>query len=326
MIFRCILIYMKTSPSKNLTPQVKSNTPLLLLGIILILAIGTSILPASWFGIEQQVRRYEPLNLGTLAQPENLATDTNNDGTISWGELIASSLYLSQEKANTTFEVDQKWITILNDPNNITASYTKNAYIASTALGQGGIVDEASKQDVMKQLFTEEIKMAEAKIYTFLDVNLVSDSKTTLKNYGNNVASILKNIITKDTVAQGLFGISGYLQTTDEKYLIPVTSNAKKVNTTLQKLLALQVPKSALPYHVTILNRVSEYANVLSNLSTANTDAMRATIALKKYQEVTASVIRIYPLLSDYFSLKNVTFTSTESGYIYTVGYNGITN
>ena len=317
---------MNIPTSKSLISQEKSNTPLLLLGIVFILTIGTSLLPASWFGIEPQTRRYEPLNLGNLAQPENLATDTNNDGAISWGELIASSLSLSPEATNATFETDAKGIAILNDPNNITASFTKNAYIASTALQQSGIVDEASKQEVFGQLLSEEGQKVSATVYTSSDVKLTTDDKVAIKKYGNAVATILKNLITKETVARDLVSVSGYLQTADEGNLLPLSADAEKVAAATKKLLALEVPKSALPYHLTTLNRVSEYSNILANLSAANTDAIRATVALKKYQEVTAATIRIYPMLGDYFNLKNVTFTSTEPGYIYIVGYNGITH
>ncbi len=316
---------MNIPTSKNPILQEKSNTPLLLLGIVFILTIGTSLLPASWFGVQQQTRRYEPLNLGNLAQPENLATDTNNDGAISWGELIASSLALSPEDTDTTFEVDMKGIAILNDPNNITASFTKNAYIASTALQQSGIVDEASKQEVFSQLLSEEGQKVSATVYTSSDVQLTTDDKAAIKKYGNAAASILNNLVTKESIARDLASVSGYLQTADEKNLLPLIADAEKATAATKKLLALEVPKSALPYHLTTLNRVSEYSNTLANLSTANTDAIRATVALKKYQEVTAAVIRIYPMLGDYFNLKNVTFTSTESGYIYIVGYTGIT-
>ena len=317
---------MNIPTSKNVTLQEKSNTPLLLLGIVFILTIGTSLLPASWFGIEQQTRQYEPLNLGNLAQPENLANDTDQDGAISWGELIASSLSLTPEDTSAVFEADMKGIAILNDPNNLTASFTKNAYIASTALQQSGIFDEASKQEVFGQLLSEEGQKVSATIYTSSDVRLTTDERATIKKYGNAVATILNGLVTKETIAKDLASISGYLQTADESYLLPLATDVERVALATKKLLALDVPRSALPYHLTTLNRVSEYSNTLANLATANTDAIRATVALKKYEGVTAATIRIYPMLGDYFNLKNVTFTSTEPGYIYIVGYTGITH
>lgn len=317
---------MNISTSKNPVLQEKSNTPLLLLGIIFILTIGTSLLPASWFGIQQQTRRYEPLNLGNLAQPENLATDTNNDGAISWGELIASSLSLSPEETNTTFEVDMKGIAILNDPNNITASFTKNAFLAATALQQSGIQDEASKQKVIDQLFTEETGKIAPKVYTFSDVQSTTDTKITIKKYGNDVALILKNLITEKTITDELGSITTYIQTADESKLLPLETGVKKSAVAIQKLLEVKVPKSAIPYHLIVLNRVSEYNNVLSNLSVVNTDAMRATAAIEKYHETVLEALRIFPMLADYFNLKNITFSSNESGYIYVVGYTGVTH
>ncbi len=317
---------MNIPTSKNLTSQEKSNTPLLLLGIVFILTIGTSLLPASWFGIEKQVRRYEPLNLGTISQPENLATDTDNDGAISWGEIIASSLSLSKEESGIKFETDPKVLAILNDPNNVTASFTKNAFLASTALQQGGIADESSKQEVVNQLLAEESKKIAPKIYTSLDISSVADSKITIKKYGNDVALILKNLITEKTITDELMSVTKYLQTADEANLVPLVTNSKRVEASIQKLLEVKVPKSAIPYHLIVLNRVSEYNNVLSNLSVVNTDAMRATAAIEKYHETILEALRIFPMLADYFNLKNITFSSHESGYIYVVGYTGVTH
>lgn len=317
---------MNVSTSRPAPFQEKTSAPLLLLGVLLLLTLGTSFLPASWFGIEKQVRRYEPLNLGTISQPENLATDTDNDGVISWKELVASSLSLSKEESNLQFETDPKGIAILNDPNNITASFTKNVYIASTALQQGGITDEASKEEVIKQLLAEESLKIAPKIYTSLDVLLTQDDKAAMKKYGNEVASILKNLITEKTITEELTSLANYLQTADETSLAPLVTNSKRVDAAIQKLLKVQVPKSALPYHVIVLNKLSEQGNMLSNLSVVNTDAMRATAAIKNYQATTISTLRTYSILAEYFTLKNITFSSNESGYIYVVGYTGVTH
>lgn len=317
---------MNIPTSKNPILQEKSSAPLLLLGIIFILTIGASLLPASWFGIKQQTRRYEPLNLESLAQPENLATDTDNNGAISWGELIASSLSISEKNSDLQLTTNPEVIANLNDPTNISASFTKNAFLAATALQQGGITDETSKQEVINQLLLEENGKLTPKIYTSLDVQSTADTKITIKKYGNDVALILKDLITEKTITDELTSVTQYLEKGDSASLLPLVVNAKKADTAIQRLLKVQVPKSALLYHSIVLNRVSEYQNMLSNLSVANTDAMRATSAIKNYQTIITSVLRIYPILADYFNLNNTTFSSTEPGYIYVVGYTGITH
>lgn len=325
MIFRCILMNMNIPTSKNPILQEKNNTPLLLLGIVFILTIGTSLLPASWFGIQQQTRRYEPLNLGNLAQPENLATDTNNDGAISWGELIASSLSISEDEIETKTEIDPKEIAILNDQNNLTASFTKNAYIAGTTLLQNNILGEQESQQVMRQLLQDEVGKIVPKTYTPQDIQVVATNKTTIKNYGNETATILKGIITKESIVRDMTSLSNYLGTADSSALIPLIENGKKADAVLTKLLALKVPSSATIYHLQTLIRVSDYRDTLFNLSSADTDGVRATAALKKYQDTVTEALQIFPTLEMYFSSENVVFSSTEPGYLYIVGYTGIT-
>lgn len=305
-------------------PQQRMQTPFLVLGFLFVVAVGASIIPASWFGIHQTMRRYAPLNLGTLVTPENLANDTDHNGSISWKELVASSLTINPDDATSSFETDPKAIAILNDPNNLTGSFSKNLYIAATALNQSGIADEERKQQVINQLIAKETSKVTAQIYTSADITTFPDTKTSIKNYGNNVASILDGLITEKTIVQDLTSINNYLQTADASKLIPLQENAARADGVIKKLLTLKVPASAAAKDIVILNKLSEYEDTLVGLSVADTDALRATVALKKYHNTVVNALHSYTLLSTYFDAKNIIFSSSEPGYIFIVGYNGV--
>lgn len=307
-------------------PHEKVQAPFVVLGLLFVIAAGMSILPASWFGIQPQAHQYAPLNLESISQPENVASDTNHDGTISWKEYVASSLNLSPDAASTSLQADPESIAALNDPNNLTGSFSKNLYIAANALNQSGITDEDSKQKVINDLMAKETSKITAKIYTSADVILVPDSKTSMKDYGNGVASAMNKLITEKSIVQDLTSINGYLQTADATKLIPLQQNAVKVNSAIKKILALKVPSSAISSQVTVLNKLSEYEDTLLGLSVADTDALRATIAVKNYHDIVVNALRVYTVLGDYFDAKNITFSSSEPGYIFIVGYTGVTN
>lgn len=308
----------------TLQSREKITTPLFILTLLIVITLGTSVLPASWLGVHQTVRKYEPLNLGSLAQSEELAPDTDNDGTVSWKEYIAHSLNVQPESlsASSSIDVDPRAIASLNDPNNLTSSFTKNLYIASTAFRDNGIDDATLEQNTMNQLLAQEAKKVAPTSYTQSDVTVGSDdSKTALKIYGNSVASILHNLITEKSITDDLMSVANFAQTKNEGGLAPLMANEVKVNNALNALRALPVPKSATLVHVDVLNTLGTYANTLRALSGAYDDPMRATFAIKEYTQVTVGALRIVPQLGEFFNLKNIVFSSKESGHVYTVGY-----
>lgn len=301
----------------------KINAPLFILGILFIFTLGTSIIPASWFGITPPARQYAPLNLGNLAQPENLASDTDGNGSISWRELVASSLDISPDQAQLDIEVDPQALAVLNDENNLTASFSKNAYLASTALKGSPMLNEETQQDIINQLIKGEVQKLQPITFSAENVTTVADTKTSIKKYGNDVASAMNGLITTDSIVKDLTSINRYLGTAEEDNLLHLVQNAKKADEILSKLQSIQVPTSAVSHHLDLLKRVGEYRDMLINLSVANTDALRATAAIQKYQGIVVGTLRIYPLLGEYFTSKNITFSSSEPGYVYIVGYTG---
>lgn len=310
----------------NPVPQEKEKiqTPLLLIGALVFLTLGVSLLPSSWFGIQKQVTRYQPLNLGTLATTGTTAVDTDQDGVVSWREYIAQSLNISPEEATSSIELDPRDIAALNDKNNLTTSFTKNLYIASVALNQNGIDDPTTNQDTINQLIAKEAEKIKPVSYSLSSIRAGKDDSTSsLKTYGNSVASILNGMITEQSIAADLTAVGTYTTSLSEGDLMPVVLSEKKVSTALDKLLAVQAPPSLAQAHVQLVNAVGTYANTLHDLSVAFDDPVRATLALNHYPEDAAAIIHVFPLLAQFYKEKGITFSGKDAGYVYVVGYTG---
>jgi len=296
----------------------KIQAPLLIIGLLVLLTVGISLLPASWLGINKQVSRYEPLNLGSLAAYGSGATDVDEDGTVSWKEYITQSLSLSPEEATSSIEIDVRETAALNDPNNLTSSFTKNLFIASTALKQNGIVDPAVEQDTLNQLVKKEAEKITIPVYTEGSIKLSSDSsKAALKTYGNAVGSILGGILTKEAIAAELLSVNSFVQSENEGDLLPVVKDSAKVQTAIDKLLALKVPKSAVQTHLSVLNKLGSYGTTLDNITRAYDDPIRATFAIYSYVDVTLSALQSFSLLDSFFDANGVVFTAQETGYLF---------
>lgn len=311
------------------TPHEKPFGPILAIGGLTLLTIGISFLPASWFGINPVVRKYEPLNLTSLGTIEQVAQDNDNDGTISWKEFIAGSLDISPAQVNDSeitksIASDPRAIASLNDPNNLTSSFSKNLYVASTLLQKNGITDPTREQETMNQLLAGEAAKIQQSSFTDNDVKKgTSDTSAALKVYGNAVATILGGIISEESIEGDLTALAAFTESKDEADLAPVFKSKARVSSAMEKLLTLQVPPSAVSVHVKALNNIGAFSGTLSDFSRAYDDPLRATLAINHYPDDAVQALRTFPEFAAFFKEKRVTFSAKEAGYVFVVGYTG---
>jgi hypothetical protein len=311
------------------TADKRGTESLLILFGMILLMIVVSFVPASWFGIHPVAHTYAPLNLSSLGAIQEAGEDLDSDGIISWKEFVAGSLDITPEESTafastSTFSYDPREIASLNDPNNLTSSFSKNLYIASTALVQNGVTDPQSEQETINQLIKKEAEKIQPTTYTVSDVKSgSSDQAAALKTYGNAVAQILKSLITEQSVTDDLTSIGVFSDTRNETDLAPLIRNSAKTSEALQKLRNVSVPPSAVTLHVSILNSVGTFTNTLSDLSRAYDDPVRATLAVNHYSEDVVQVLQSFPKLAAFFKERNIAFSAKEAGYVYIVGYTG---
>lgn len=299
----------------------KIKSIFLLLGIAaLTLSIG--FLPAGWFGIDTATPRYKVLDLSRPASIEDLATDTNSDGEISWQELVNQTWGNSSETAGAT-ELDEATIAQLNDPNNITTSFSKNVYLTSAYLKQYGEGDASTQQDVIEKLIDEEAVKLIPTLYTYNDLTIQqSVSSSTIKSYGNAMGAIVSAGMNTGLGITDLQILKKYVDdTTDTASLAVLRERVETAETLLASIKELRIPSSAAPYHLLMLNSVQAYTSMMKNISTIDSDPLRASIAFQGYQEITGTMIRDIAALSNYFSAEGVVFAEKDTGYIFSPSY-----
>lgn len=298
---------------------------LVVLGVVVVLILLSAVTPAKWLGVEVKKKPYTKLDLTVMTSPSEFAEDINSDGKIGWNEIVESTLKNSTTSLSQINQrpVDQKIIDELNDPNNLTSSFSKNVFLATAYLRERGITDEATKQEAVNYLIAQEASKITFTSYSLNDIKVAkSESKDSVKVYGNNIAPIIKNLISTKIITDDLTGLSSFITTGDEKELLPLINNRKRVDGLIQKLLIIEVPSSAISYHLLTLNRLASYSDLLDNLSRSSSDPVRGTLMIDKYQDIILLVIRIPNQFYDYFNMQNIVFTSKDSGYLFTSGFN----
>lgn len=299
------------------------SKPFIAIGLLVGILMVTAFIPAEWFGIHPISYKEKPLDLSLITSASEIAQDVNGDGVISWKEVIAETFKDPTEADDIKdATVDAQAIEHLNDPNNLTGSFSKNLYLASAYINKNGGTDTASQQAVLDQLISDEAQKMVPTTYIYKDLQISKQEDTSsLKIYGNSMASIFQKIVTRKIMEDDFASVNSFIQTNNESELLVLTKNKDRVDSLLQEALSIHVPPSAISFHILALNRVALYRDTLDNLSKAESDPVRAKIALEQYADMIVLVLRTPAQFSQYFNLQNIVFSSQEPGYMFTAGY-----
>lgn len=300
---------------------VNNHRTFALLGALVLITVAGAIIPASWFNIENKNQTLDLTSVDTVnVTPKNKETDQ----PLTWKQLTESALSDQPEvlEALKSAPVDKDALSQLNDETNLTASFSKNLYVASAYLKENNITDEDAKQEVINQLVSQEVSKIVPTVYHRKDIQVAkTESKDSIKAYGNNVGTLLTDTLTVKSFTDDVAGLKEYTKTQSAESANVLKKDYERVNTMFQKLLKVSVPPSATVYHLATINQVASYKDTLYNLSKIETDPLRANIALESYTNIVFNTVNVYKNLSEYFNVKNVIFGPKDSGYVFTVGY-----
>ncbi len=293
--------------------------------LVLALIALTVIAPSSWFGSKAKSENQKlTIDVSRIKNKKAIATDTNGDGQVTWKEVIQETVPMDEQtKENLKSQpVDQAAITALNDPNNLTASFSKNLYLSASYLDQNGMTDEASQRAVADKLMAQEAAKIKPTIYTYKDIKVAkTESKESIKAYGNALMLILDTVITKKITTDEITSLEQFEATKDASVIAPFIADKKRLDAIVKKLADMQVPPSAIIYHTLVLNRTASYRDVISNISVLESDPIRASLAIRDLLTVSRNFLRVFENVSTYFNIQNVTFSNNEPGYVFVIGY-----
>ena len=292
---------------------------LLMVGGLLVLSL---IIPAKWLGVAPVQEKKQGLILRDPDELAMLSGDSDRNNNPDWKDLLNKTTSASTTEAAKKTAVSEETKKRLEDPNNLTASFSKNLYTASAYAQKNGELSTAQQEELVSSIVQGESDKIVIKTYTLDDLTIAKkENETTQRAYGNALGTIFKEAQKYKLEVADVSAIKAYLTNKDPAPLASLV--IKKNNTTIiiNELLKLPVPYSASPYHLLLINRMSAYRTSLEGLSTADTDPMRATIAFKSYVPSFQLVASSIASMQIYFKLQNVTFKSNEPGYVLTTGY-----
>lgn len=296
---------------------------ILLVAGVLVVLIMSAFIPARYIGVKP-VKYDTPIDYSKLKTAETFTkeVDTDSNGTLTWKELMTNVAGEDSLLVNGTTTEDPEIMKALADPNNLTASFSKNLAVSTAYLKNNNITDADAQKRVLDGITNEEKAKIVSKKYLPTDIILAkSDDKATIKAYGNELAKLLNDLITKKNIQEDLPGVIAYSEKGDPVTLIPISKDAERVGGIVTKVLTLKVPPSATVHHLLMLNQLVIYRDLLRNLASAKTDPVRSALVIDSYTKVLLATGEQYDKMSNYFTTKNIVFMPHEPGYIFTIGY-----
>jgi len=292
---------------------------LTVVSLLVCLVILTFIIPARWVGVTPNYRPalvlLDPTDLASLSGDE----DKNNNP--DWRDLLIETTSTSTKIAASKMVVSDEEKARLNDPNNLTASFSKNLYTAVAYAQQNGGLTADTQKELMTTLLDDEAKKIQVKTYLISDLKTVSSTDEAKKAYGNALGTELKKADSYNLGQNDLGIINAYVTNKDPSPLASFTIKKNNVDHIIGDLLSMSVPLSAASYHLILINRLSTYRTTLDNMSQAESDPVRAEIAFDGYLTTYQLLLSALGTLQNYFVTENVQFLTTEPGYLFVYGY-----
>ena len=292
---------------------------LIIVGSLLVLSL---IVPAKWLGITTVKENRQGLILKDPNELALLSKDSDRNNNPDWKDLLNKTTSASTTEAASKEKTSEETKKRLEDPNNITASFSKNLYTASAYAKKNGTLTQAEQEELVFTIVQGEQNKIIIKTYTLDELVIAKkEDESTQKAYGNALGIIFKEAQKYKLDVADVTSIQAYLINKDPAPLASFVIKKNNTATIIDKLLKLSVPYSASPYHLLLINRLSAYKTALEGLSTADTDPMRATIAFKSYIPTFQLVASAVASMQTYFKVQNITFNKEEPGYVLTPGY-----
>jgi len=301
--------------------QMTTKKALLVVGVVVFLIATTFVVPAKYVGLTKSNR--QPIILRNQDELRALSGDKDNNNIADWRDIALAGIGTTTQAEVKKVPVDPVIKKRLDDPNNLTASFSKNLYMASAyTQSKGEQLSPQQQEDLVSSMMQKEKTKIVTKTYVIADLRVnKEETDATKKVYGNALGNLLKKAENYKLAADDLKIMQAYSTSKNASLLEAFVVKRNNIDTLITSMLSLSVPYSAVPYHILALNRVSAYKTTIDNLSKAESDPIRSAVAVDSYYDVTQSMLNALSAMREYFMLSKITFTSNEPGYLFTSGY-----
>lgn len=247
--------------------------------------------------------------------------DTDGDGTVDGQEIKDGRDPAKAGPQDGIENYDNFQAT--NGSENQTETLAQQFLIAYAKLVESGDLTEENKTKIITELIAKtSVPAILGKVYTKNDLKIGDDSNQAIKEYGNNMGSLIANFaprnIPNEKFPVEMVYLKKALETRDATDIAKLKSISEEYSRLVFEILKLEIPESAVTVHLGILNGLEKITNITASFSLSLIDPLRAMQSINVYVSIREELNSSVQSLKNYFEAKKITYTDKEYGYIYT--------
>lgn len=197
--------------------------------------------------------------------------------------------------------------------NNITDSVGKTLFINLSNAKAQGLGNDIPTQDQIVTAAAAQIAASKPALHTRAELTIVSDSTTSLKAYGNAVIEILGNHPAASEQAT-LLAVGTATDKADAAQLQKLSAIGTAYRAIAAELLALPVPQTLSPLHLSIVNDYAAIAASYPDMQAALTDPLRGIVGMQTYEAKLDELGRVFTNVAQSLNKDGILFNKSEPG------------
>lgn len=251
--------------------------------------------------------------------------DTDGDGTFDGEEVkanrnpkvIGPNDKMSSEEVESVTQGDVPQTT------NATDRLARSFFTEYVTVKKSGATVDATNETKIINAALSQTNPQPARQYTEGELEILQNSsESTLRSYANAMGIIqAEHAISTSGSETELSIFAKAISKEDEKELLKLTPIINRYKSMLQALLKLPVPKDLETKHLALVNAISMIGNDVAHMQNAFTDPVQAMVSFSEYTNITSTVPDIYKNFRDYYTQKNILFSTNDPAYSFLNSY-----
>lgn len=197
--------------------------------------------------------------------------------------------------------------------NNLTDSVARSLLIRLTDAKAQGLGDDIPTQEQLIAEAAASLRETASVVYTKTDITSVGQTNDSLRIYGNKVMRVFM-LHTQASAQTVLLAAGQAVDYQDAKYLANLSAVQADYVALAADLAAISVPTTLVPFHLQLINDLSQMADAVGNIRTIVTDPLRGLTGLQTFEAAEDEAVRVLTTIASTFSKSGILFSKDEPG------------
>lgn len=194
-----------------------------------------------------------------------------------------------------------------DDNRTLTDKVAVELFSTYSELKRNGTLDEASTEALLQRVIAKNTLVSDRTPYAAFHFTSVSESDTALTTYKKDFDAMVAQL--SEVPESEAITLGRALDSNDETQLAPLDEAITVYSATLERLLTMSVPESALPLHVELTNNFSLLLTSIVGMRSVFDDPVAAALGLQTYIESANGLAATFEKFRTYFSERDVSAT-----------------